>query len=103
MFSILLSAFRYTLGFVLRAVVLKFIVFTSAYVVITELVPVIVNQILPASFSQGDKDGGIAVVVKMIPDDIWYFLTVLQMPTGLPLVLGAFLAAFVIRRLHLVR
>lgn len=93
MYAILISAFNTLLGFVLRTVVFKFVIFTSIYVCFTELLPVVVSAIFPTG------DAGLSGYLSALPSGVWYFLDIFQISFGLPLVLAAFCSRFIIRRI----
>jgi hypothetical protein len=88
MYAILLSAFNTILGFVLRSVIVKFVVFFALYFVVTGFVQVLSSSgILPSASSLSSGLSGMGA-------GVWYFLD-----TGFPLVVAAMVARFIIRRI----
>lgn len=94
MFGILLSALFSVIGFLLRSVLIKFIVFFALFFVATEFVQLIV-PILPGSSSL------INALSAQAPG-VWYFLDLFKISFGLPIILSAFVTRFVIRRIPVI-
>lgn len=94
MFGILLSALNAVLGFVLRTVVVKFVVFTALYWIVSELVGAITSW-LPTGSALTSAFGGISAAT-------WYFLDLFAFSAGLPILVSAFLTRFIIRRIPVI-
>ena len=96
MFGILLSAFNVVLGFAFRSILVKFVVFFALFFVVQGFMSVLVSSgLLPSPQAlQGAFSG--------IPSGVWYFLDLFALSTGLPVVLAAYLARFIIRRIPLI-
>lgn len=94
MFGILLSAFNTILGFVLRGVVVKFGIMFAAWYLAVELVTAMVAHIPGAS--------SIASALAAFPPTLWYFLDLMRLDIGIPIVLAAFATRFLIRRIPFV-
>jgi hypothetical protein len=93
MYGILLSALNTVLGFVLKSVIIKFGVFFALYFVVTGFVGVLQSSgLLPSSSAVSGALGG-------IPSGVWYFLDLFAVSQGIPLILAAMLARFIIRRI----
>jgi hypothetical protein len=94
-YAILISAFNFILGWLLRAVVLKFIIFTSMFAVLSLFIPIMVNWMLNA----GVSGSALSTSMSNITPEVWYFLDYFQVGYGLPLVLSGYMTRFLIRRL----
>jgi hypothetical protein len=94
MFGILISAFNFILGWLVRSVLVKFVVFFALYFVTTQFVGVIASW-LPTGSSLTSAFGGISSAT-------WYFLDLFALSVGLPAVISACLTRFIIRRLPVI-
>ncbi len=96
MFGILFSAFNAALGWLIRGVVIKFVILSAIYYVVTWIANEVLGalDIAPLTGLQG--------VVNSLPAGIMYFLGVFRVDVGLPLILGAMLTKFIIRRLPII-
>jgi len=94
MFGILLSAFNSVLAWLLRTVLIKFVVFSALYMIVAELVNVMASW-LPSG-------AGLTSAFAGISAGTWYFLDLFAFSTGLPLVISALLTRFVIRRIPVI-
>jgi hypothetical protein len=94
MFGILLSAFNSVLGWLVRTVVIKFVVFTALYMIVAELVSVM-SSWLPTGTSLTNAFAGISAAS-------WYFLDMFAFSTGVPLIISAYLTRFIIRRVPVI-
>lgn len=94
MFGILVSALNVALGFVLRQVVVKFVVLFALYFVIQTFVSVLAG-FLPNVGTLNGAFGGIAA-------GTWWFLDLFAFSQGLPMVITAFAYRFLIRRLPVI-
>ncbi|MEY0023036.1 DUF2523 family protein [Providencia rettgeri] len=94
MYRLIVSAFNFLLGFVLRTLVIKFVVFSALFLVVSEFVPVILN-LLPASSNLPD-------LINQLPNSVWYFMNLFAVITGLKIVISAFLTRFIIRRIPII-
>ncbi|PHM24266.1 DUF2523 family protein [Xenorhabdus ehlersii] len=91
MYGFLLSALNTVLGFVLRAAILKFVVFFSLYFIVQEFMSVIV-ELLP-------KSSNLQALFDLLPDSAWYFINLFQGVLGINLLIDAWFTRFIIRRL----
>lgn len=94
MFGILLSAFFSVLGWVVRSVMVKFVVFFALWFVTTEFIEVLVNY-LPNSWA-------LESFFYQIPSEIWYVLNLFQFSAGLSAVVSALALRFMIRRIPII-
>lgn len=94
MYRLIVSAFNFLLGFVLRTLVIKFVVFSTLFLIVSEFVPVILN-LLPASSNLPD-------LINQLPNSVWYFMNLFAVITGLKIVISAFLTRFIIRRIPII-
>lgn len=93
MFGIFLSALNTLLAFVFKSLIVKFVVFFALYFVVAGFVGVLQSSgLLPSASSVTGALGG-------IPGGVWYFLDLFAVSQGIPLILSAALARFVIRRI----
>lgn len=96
--GILLSVLWSGLSFVLRTIVVKFIVFAGVYVLMIELFPVMFRFMNIA----GGDSSGVVDSVRLIPPTVWFFLDAFSVHTGVPIILGAYIARFCIRRIPMI-
>jgi len=96
MFGILVSAFNFVLGFVLRSVIVKFILFFGLYFITTEFISFLTSSgILPSASSLSAAFNG-------IPSAVWYFLDLFNISFGIPVILTACVTRFIIRRIPII-
>ncbi|RQS08982.1 DUF2523 domain-containing protein [Burkholderia sp. Bp9002] len=96
MYAILISAGWAILSWFLRSVLVKFIFYFALYFFVTEAISFLQGQgILPtaASLTQAFGSAG---------SGVWYFLDLCSVSYGVPLVVAAWAARFVIRRIPLI-
>lgn len=96
MYGILVSAFNYLLGWVFRGLVIKFIILSAIYYVVTWIAESVLNQLDISPLT------GLQTVIDALPDGILFFMGVFRFDVGIPLILGAMLTAFIIRRLPII-
>jgi hypothetical protein len=99
LFGIFLSALQSVLGFVLRSVVVKFVLFYALYFVVKEFIPVLTSYGLLPSAS---KASSLSSSLMSIPSSVWYFLDLMSFSTGVSAVLSAYVTRFIIRRIPLI-
>lgn len=96
MFGIVLSALNVVLGFVLRSIIVKFVTYFALWFITTEFIAVLQGAgILPTAASLTSALGGIG-------SSMWYFLDLCAFSYGFPVVLSAFAARFIIRRIPVI-
>lgn len=94
MFGILLSAGNALLGWLVRGVLVKFVVFIALYWVVAELVAVMAGW-LPSG-------NGLTSAFAGIGAGTWYFLDLFAFSSGLPLLVSAFVTRFLVRRIPVI-
>lgn len=96
MFGIVLSALNVVLGFLLRSVLVKFVVFFALYFVVIGFVAVMqAAGLFPTGSALQNAFGGISA-------GMWYFLDLFAFNVGLPMVISAYVTRFIIRRIPLI-
>lgn len=96
MYGILVSAANYLLGWFVRGVVIKFIILSAIYYVVVWIGESVLSQLDISPLT------GLQTVVNSLPAGVLWGLGVLKFDVGLPLLLGAMLTKFVIRRLPII-
>jgi putative phage-related membrane protein len=96
MSGLILRLFSGFLGFIFKGIVAKFFVFSALFFITTEFIPVVIELFLPEDIPNLNS------LFSALPDSIWYFLSILQIPTGVTLIISAMLARFIIRRLPII-
>lgn len=79
---------------ILRTVVLQFLVMAVVMVIVTKLAPVVLSY--AANFISAPSLDG---VFGSIPPGVWYFLDFFPLDWGLPAIISAYVARFCIRRI----
>lgn len=95
MFGILVSAFNVLLGFVLRSVIVKFLLYFGLYFFVTESIGLLQSAHLLPSASSLEVFGSIG-------EGTWYFLDLCAFSIGAPMIVTAYVTRFVIRRLPII-
>lgn len=99
LFGILFSALQSVLGFLLRSVVVKFVLFYALYFVVREFIPVLTSYgLLPGA----GKAASLSNSLLTIPSSVWYFLDLMSFSSGVSAVLSAYVTRFIIRRIPLI-
>lgn len=93
----LLLIFGPLISWLIRAVVVKFLVLTSVFAVMAIVIPMIINLISPFLGAAGLTNS----FVNLDPG-IWFFLDFFALDYGVPLILSAFVTRFLIRRLPVI-
>ena len=96
MFGIVRSALFAVVGWIFRGATIKFLILSVLYYAITWIIESVLPaiDISPLSALQG--------LLDTLPSGIVYFLGVMRFDVGLPLILGAMLSKFIIRRLPII-
>lgn len=89
----LLSAVMSALAWLLRSVIIKFVVLFALYWLMVELTPVLLS-LLPA-ITFGDS-------FSVLSPGVWFFLDFFQIQTGATMLLSAFVTRFLIRRIPVI-
>ncbi|MEI8401943.1 MAG: DUF2523 family protein [Alcaligenaceae bacterium] len=82
---------------IFRDIVIKFVVFSAVWALVAFLVPIAVSYLGPFL--------GVASLTSAfssVSPGVWYFLDFFQISFGLPLLISAFVARFLIRRLPVI-
>lgn len=98
MYGILISAFNATLAWLLRAVVAKVIVFGLLLLVTTEATQYMLGKLTEI----GDPTATLQTSISGIGSGALYFIGLLRLDVGLPLILSAYVAGFAIRRMPII-
>ena len=96
MYAILMSAVWSAGSWLLRTVIIKFVVYIALYYFVSEAVQYLQSaKVLPSVSSLAGGFGGIGA-------DVWYFLDLCSFSYGAQVIIAAFAARFVIRRLPVI-
>lgn len=82
------------ISWLLREVLLKFLIMGAVFIVVSELVPMVVELIAPFIGIQS-----LDVVFSALPDAVWYFMDFARLDDGVPLLISAVVTRFLIRRI----
>lgn len=95
--SLIIRLFSGFLGFVFKGIVAKFFVFFALFYITTEFIPVVINLFIPQDLKVNFQQ-----LFNSLPNDMWYFLELLEIPFGISLYISAMLARFIIRRIPVI-
>lgn len=84
-------------GLLLRDIFVKFFVFTAVFGLVAILAPVALGYL--STFISG---GSLTSAFTGLPGGVWFFLDAFNLGMGIPLVLSALVARFIIRRLPVI-
>ncbi len=93
----MLGIFQPVIAFLLQHVVIKFGVFAALIAVLSVLMPMAMARVAPWVSSSAFTSAFAA-----LPAGVWYWIDLFQLGTGLPIILAAYVARFVIRRLPVI-
>ena len=82
---------------VLRQVVVKFVVIGAVYALLVILVPMAAGYVSPYI-----GVSSLNSLFAAVPDSVYFFFYFFRLDVGLPLIISAFIAGFLIRRLPLI-
>jgi len=85
------------IAWIFREVVIKFMVLSAVFAVVAVLVPVAISLIAPFI-----NTAMLSNAFAGLPPGIWFFLDFFNLGFGLPLMIAAFVARFLIRRLPVI-
>lgn len=99
MWPLLIAWMNTGLAWVFRAVVIKFVLFTAIMLLLVPLM-----ELLVGFFTNNGSNpiGNLGHIFGTLPLDVSWFMSVLRLDVGIPLLLGAYVTAFFIRRLPIV-
>lgn len=84
-------------SWLLREVIVKFIVFTSVFALVAFLVPKAVDFLAPWVGT-----AGLSGAFAGLGSGVWFFLDFFQLGFGVPLLISAWVTRFLIRRLPVI-
>lgn len=96
MWLLLTNFLTFSMAAVFRSAVIKFVIFTAVVLLIAALVLIVFNYLANIDIF------GLNNLLRNLPDGLLYFLTVFQFHLGVPMMLGAFLTRFAIRRVPVI-
>ncbi|HSH72824.1 MAG TPA: hypothetical protein VK974_07180 [Methylophilaceae bacterium] len=85
------------LAWFLRSALLKATILTILFAIVASLVPKIITYISPFIGTAGLNNA-----FANIPPGIWFFIDAMRLDFGLPLVIAAYIARFLIRRIPVI-
>lgn len=96
MWLLLVNFLNHAMVQVFRAAIVKFVIFTAIALLVAALAVAVFNELVNIDLF------GFSNMLSSLPDGILYFLDVFQFAVGIPMLLGAFVARFTIRRLPVI-
>lgn len=84
-------------SWIIREIVIKFVVIAAVYAALVLLVPIAVGFITPFIGT-----ASLSAAFASIPDGVYYFFNFLRLDVGLPLLISASIASFLVRRLPVI-
>ena len=96
MYAILMSAVWSALSWLFRSVLIKFVFYFAIYFFVTEAITYLQGQgIFPSASTLTQAFGATG-------SGVWYFLDLCSFSYGMPLMIAAWTARFIIRRIPLI-
>lgn len=89
--------FAPVVSFLLREVIVKFVIFSAVFALVAFLVPIAVGYLAPHI-----GIGSLTSAFTGLGAGVWFFVDFLNLGYGLPLVISAAVARFLIRRLPVI-
>jgi hypothetical protein len=96
MHAILVSAFNYVLGWVFRVLVFKAMVFGVLFYITTEFTSAVLSRMGSTSVD------ALGNAINGLPSGALYFIGVLRLDVGIPMIFAAYATGFAIRRLPVI-
>lgn len=93
--SFLASTLTSLLSWLFNVAILKFIIFGSIFILISEFLPIIMDLFL-TDFDE------ISALISGVPPEVGYFLAPFHVDVGIKSMISAYTARFIIRRLPFV-
>jgi hypothetical protein len=94
MYGIFLSALATALTFLVRSVLVKFVLYFALFFVASEFMGYVANKLPAASV--------LNQAFTAIPSGVWFFFDLFQVGLGVKLCLAAYVTRFAIRRIPLI-
>lgn len=96
MYGILFSAFNAMLGWVFRGLVVKFVIFTILFMIVSSFISYIVSSNVLPNFANVQN------MASSIPSSVAYLFGIFQIWTGVGMIITAYIARFMIRRIPII-
>lgn len=96
MWSLLVAFLNLAMVQVIRAAVIKFVIFSAIVLAVAGLAVFVFNALVNFDIL------GLNNMLAALPDGLLFFLAVFQFHIGLPVIFGALIARFTIRRIPLI-
>lgn len=96
MYGILFSAFNAMLGWVFRGLVVKFVIFTILFMIVSSFISYIVSSNVLPNFANVQN------MASSIPSSVAYLFQIFQIWTGVGMIITAYIARFMIRRIPII-
>jgi len=90
-----LAAIYTAMGFLLRSIVVKFVLLFGLFYVVQEFIPVLLSIVNVSPLP-------LVNLFAQLPDSVWYFLNLFQVPSGISLMVSAIITRFIIRRIPVI-
>lgn len=84
-------------SWIFRTIVIKFVVLTAVFAVLTFLIPKLTTLINPYL-----STGSLSSAFGSVSPTVWYFLDMFSIGYGVPLLIAAYVTRFLIRRLPVI-
>lgn len=91
----MLAAIYTAMGFLLRSIVVKFVLLFGLFYVVQEFIPVLLSIVNVSPLP-------LVNLFAQLPDSVWYFLNLFQVPSGISLMVSAIITRFIIRRIPVI-
>jgi hypothetical protein len=98
LFGILLSALNSSAQFMVKSILAKFFTFFALFFIVHGFVDVLINHLLPASFTANNLNG----LFGSFTSGLWYFLDLSAFSIGFPLIISAYVIRFIVRRIPVI-
>lgn len=93
----MLAIFWPVVAWLLRQVIIKFVIFSALFAVVAFFVPYVINLVQPFI-----GIGNLNIAFGNIGPGIWWWLDTFNVALGLPLIIIAYVCRFLIRRLPVI-
>ena len=84
-------------GWLIREVVIKFVVIAAVYALLVLVVPIAVGYVAPFI-----STSALSSLFAAVPDSVYFFFYFFRIDVGLPLCISAAIARFLVRRLPVI-